>query len=270
MGEAIIDLRALAMTKGTAKQTFTLRSRANKQDKVSGTVAIEYTYYTDEWEQKVASKLAEDMTKQPSAESGAPALVIDAKTVENVIDFITKNGGEEIKDPEQLISLLEGAKVLHVITHSSLFGSLEMTSSDDAVARKLEKGFETVRNKVIFRLFDRDSSGTISAREIALGIAMHSAATRREKAALYFDLFDKNHDSKLSKAEMSYLLQVIVDMWITGFSIKTDAAFSDSILDGLVRARGRENIQKKAEDLKKQHFELSLVSGVRGTGSAAI
>lgn len=250
------------MTTGAGNQDYPLLSRPNKKDKVRGNVTICYTYYTEEWKKEASAKLAEDMTKQPGAGSEQPPFNLDKDTVDKIVESIMKEGAGEVKEVSQLISILENAGVMEKILKSDFIGSLEVKSYDSDVTRKLERETSTARNKAIFRLFDSDGSGTISAREIAAGVAMHSAATSKEKAALYFDIFDKNRDNKISRAEMSELFKVIIDLWITGYEIKAEGEMSSSI-DWQLRWKASEDIHKRAEELKKRNLESSVVSGVR-------
>jgi Ca2+-binding EF-hand superfamily protein len=258
MGEIIVDLAKLDMTSGSGNKEYDVLARPNKKDKVSGKLTIEYTYYSSEWKTVTTEKFTEDMTKQ---EEGQPPFKIDQGTLQKVIDSILQQQGD-IDSPDKLKSILTDAGVLETILKSEFIASLEVTSFDSDATSSIRRETGTQLDEVLFSLFDADGNKKISAREIAIGIAMHSAASDKEKAALYFDLFDKNKDGKLTQSEMAGVYKMILDLWISALSVKSIGEMSGSI-DFDLRWKAREDIEKISKSLKTQGLENTLTSNVR-------
>lgn len=61
-----------------------------------------------------------------------------------------------------------------------------------------------------FNLFDRGNTGVIDFREFCTAVAISCLSSKKEQIHFVFDLFDGNHDGKLTKKEVKLLLHTSI------------------------------------------------------------
>jgi len=64
----------------------------------------------------------------------------------------------------------------------------------------------------IFRIFDKDNSGTIDFKEFMLATDMTSAGTAEEKLAWAFKMYDKDDSGTIELSEMTDIIGTLYDM----------------------------------------------------------
>jgi len=124
------------------------------------------------------------------------------------VAFQQKTAKNEVKTPEELLSLLEVVNYFEM-HKKNMLGKVSSNSDEEKMKRNLitfltdSKDYQTKKAHELFKLFDRDHSGTISTKEFLSGIIVTLFGNPQERLQVEFDLYDADGNGVISREEFS-------------------------------------------------------------------